>query len=176
MLLRLNLQTLAASVLFITGLHAYNVQVINKCAAVKNMMALQQMSGAIIPLSKSVSVASGRQTSFSIPFKAKGVKITAHGEYSNHWQVQSLAEFGYAAGWAGGPSAGIAYDVSVMTGSSEGVTIRPWKAGCQTKSCPNVRSCPADQGWTNPNQSNIGSPADTVCYNGETDFTVTFCG
>ena len=29
--------------------------------------------------------------------------------------------------------------------------------------------------WTNPDQTGDGSPADTVCYKGKTDFRVEFC-
>lgn len=35
--------------------------------------------------------------------------------------------------------------------------------------------CPVDQGWTDPKQVNIGSPAGTACYKGKMDFKVVFC-
>lgn len=132
----------------------------------------QQVNFVISPLSNSVSVRPGGETTFNVPVTDIGVFVSAHGEYSNQFQVQTRAEFGYAE-WPG--VKGIAYNLSLMTGALEGLKIQPTRSDCAVKSCPDVNNCPADQGWTNPNQAAIGSPADTGCYNGPTDFIVTFC-
>ncbi|KAI7530677.1 hypothetical protein KC331_g14539, partial [Hortaea werneckii] len=61
-----------------------------------------------------------------------------------------------------------------------GVKIEPLDNGngsgeCDVKVCTEQNGFPLSQCWTNPDQTSDGSPADTVCYKGKTDFKVTFC-
>ena len=72
---------------------------------------------------------------------------------------------------------GTAYDLSVMEGSdpSIGIAVQPLAgASCPDKTCL-PWDCPPGQGWTNPDQVDAGSPGDTVCYQGNTNFRVIWC-
>jgi len=91
------------------------------------------------------------------------------------WNPQALFEFGYSE-YAG--QSGTAYDLSLMQGSdpSIGLSVNPLGGGpsCPSKSC-SPTNCPPGQGWTNPDQVDEGSPGDTVCYQGQQNFEVTWC-
>lgn len=69
----------------------------------------------------------------------------------------------------------------MMQGSDQkvGVKIEPLANGNGSEDCE-VKYCmlgflPLHMCWTDPDQVADGSPADTVCYKGKTDFKVTFC-
>lgn len=80
-----------------------------------------------------------------------------------------------------------------MGKSAPGMMVVPANGQCETKICDTVKGYPVDQVniprlssyliplltplmcWTDPSQANQGSPADTGCYHGPTDFTVTYC-
>lgn len=138
----------------------------------------------MIEMSKPLNIESKKSSIIDAPYKALGMRLSGHAEWGTggQWKAQALFEFGYAAMEYGGASlAGSAYDASVMKGSDAdiGVAIYPIDNGkgsksCESKSCSSW-NCPADQGWTEPEQVNNGSPADTVCYKGKTDFKVVYC-
>ena len=109
------------------------------------------------------------------PFRDLGMRLSGHTEWGTdrQWDAQALFEFGYAE-YMG--KSGTAYDLSVMKGSDAdvGIGAYPLRDGkgsgnCKSKSCF-PWSCPMDQGWTDESQWQQGSPADTVCYFGKTDF------
>ena len=103
------------------------------------------------------------------------MRLSGHAEWGTggQWSPQALFEFGYSE-YAG--QKGTAYDLSVMEGSDGniGIGAYPHNKKCPSKTCF-PWDCPADQGWTSPGQTSIGSPADTVCYHGKTAFKVVFC-
>ena len=138
---------------------------------------LEQISSSfqIIQMSTPQNVATGQTVTIQAPFHASGMRISGNGEWdlSRQWKAQALFEFGYPT-YAG--QEGTAYDLSVMQGSEGNIGIGAWptNGACEGKICL-PWDCSPSQGWTNPKQVDIGSPADTVCYQGKTDFTVVFC-
>jgi hypothetical protein len=130
----------------------------------------------MIQKSKPVNIHSGHKHTIHAPFKATGMRLSGHAEWgtAGQWSPQALFEFGYSE-YAG--QKGTAYDLSVMEGSDAdiGIGVYPHDKNCPSKTCF-PWDCPADQGWTSPGQTSLGSPADTVCYAGhKTAFKVVFC-
>ena len=125
--------------------------------------------------SKPVTIPSGDSHTIRAPFKATGMRLSGHAEWGaeGQWQPQALFEFGYSTY---GGQHGTAYDLSVMEGSDGdiGVGAYPKNDACEAKTCF-PWDCEPSQGWTSPGQTDLGSPADTVCYQGKTDFKVVFC-
>lgn len=130
--------------------------------------------------SKPTNVKPKQMHTIHAPYRDLGIRLSGHAEWgtARQWEVQALFEFGY--GQYGGKE-GTAYNLSVMEGSDKdvGVGVYPIPNGkgsgkCQSKTCF-PWNCPLSQGWTNPDQIKDGSPADTVCYEGKTDFKVVFC-
>ena len=119
-----------------------------------------------------VSIAAGSSGSIAAPYQGIGMRLsaTADGGAAAQWNAQALFEFGYSS--FNGQD-GTAYDLSVM-GGDVGVSVQPDNTACPSKICT-PSDCSADQGWTNPDQVDVGSPADTVCYHGKTNFQVTWC-
>jgi hypothetical protein len=130
--------------------------------------------------SKPVNIAHKQMHTIVALYKDLGMRLSGHAEWgtSRQWAHQALFEFGYSEYKGIG---GSAYNLSVMEGSDMdvGVGVYPIPNGNGSKQCPSKTcfpwDCPLDQGWTNPDQTKNGSPADTVCYHGKTDFKVVFC-
>lgn len=127
-----------------------------------------------------VNLAHGESHTFHPRFHAIGMRLAGHAErgVDGQWMNQALFEFGYSK-YAG--KEGTAYDVSIMEGSDRDIGVgaypisNPKGSGkCRDFTCF-PWYCPPNQGWTKPEQDRLGSPADTVCYEGKTDFKVVFC-
>jgi hypothetical protein len=114
------------------------------------------------------------------PYNDIGMRLSGHAEWGTdrQWEHQALFEFGYSQ-YNG--QDGTAYNLSLMTGTDLdiGLGAYPISNGNGSDQCPSKTcfpwDCPLAQGWTNPDQTKDGSPADTVCYKGKTDFKVVFC-
>jgi hypothetical protein len=154
----------------------FTLHVRNQCHFEKQV-ALYQITSSFQMLQRSTptNISPGQTIDIQAPFYDSGMRLSGHAERGTAWQwnAQALFEFGYST-YAGND--GTAYDLSVMQGSDGDIGIGAWPANgaCEGKICF-PWDCRADQGWTNPDQVDIGSPADTVCYHGKTDFTVVFC-
>jgi hypothetical protein len=159
----------------------FKLIVVNKCKWTKQF-ALYQITSSFEMLQKStpINIPTGGSQTIMAPFQASGMRLSGHAEWgtAGQWKAQAMFEFGHSE-YAG--VQGTAYDLSVMTGSDANIGIRVFPIAngrgsgtCRIKACA-PWNCPAAQGWTNPNQVNVGSPADTVCYHGKTGFRVVFC-
>ncbi|KAK5135601.1 hypothetical protein LTR08_005081 [Meristemomyces frigidus] len=163
------------------GPETFQLRVWNNCKFVKEV-ALYQITGDFQMLQKSrpTNIQPGKRVIMNAPYKAAGMRLSGHAEWgvAGQWKPQALFEFGYST-YAG--TDGTAYDLSVMQGSDGdiGIGAYPSANGRGSQSCPAKTCfpwhCPHNQGWTNRDQVNIGSPADTVCYKGKTDFKIVFC-
>ncbi|KAF7190499.1 hypothetical protein HII31_08213 [Pseudocercospora fuligena] len=159
----------------------FKIHVWNNCPFQKQV-ALYQVTGAfkMVQMSKPTNIASKKSLTIPAPYKALGMRLSGHAEWGTdaQWNVQALFEFGYSE-YMG--QDGTAYNLSVMEGSDKdiGIGAYPVPNGKGSKQCPSKTcfpwNCPLSQGWTNPDQVKDGSPADTVCYKGKTDFKVVFC-
>ena len=125
------------------------------------------------------NIAPGQTATLKAPFTAIGQRLTANAQEgpSNVFEAQSLFEFGYSS-WNG--LTGTSYDLSLMAGAQIGMAVDVLDNGngsgsCESKICVDPNNCATSQAWTDPDQVNIGSPADTTCYKGKTDFKVTLC-
>lgn len=162
------------------GGDTFGIHVVNQCSSAKTVgifgvsssYQAEQYGGTAV-------IQPGGTHVLQAPFHGIGLRLTANAQEgkSNVFQAQSLFEFGYSS-YAG--QEGTSYDISLMAGSQIGMAVKVLDNGngsgsCESKSCPSPSNCPASQGWTDPNQVNIGSPADTTCYKGKTDFQVTLC-
>ena len=130
--------------------------------------------------SPTITLAHGKSHILRPHFHAIGMRLAGHAELgvNGQWIPQALFEFGYSS-YAG--RQGTAYDVSIMEGSDKDIGVGVWpmsnghgSGGCKQFVCW-PWNCPPSQGWTDPGQTSLGSPADTVCYEGKTDFKVVFC-
>jgi hypothetical protein len=154
----------------------FTLHVRNQCRWVKQV-ALYQITPSfqMVQRSNPTNINPGQKIDIQAPFYDSGMRLSGHAERGTAWQwnAQALFEFGHSS-YNG--QDGTAYDLSVMQGSDGDIGIGAWPANgaCEGKICF-PWDCRPDQGWTNPNQVNQGSPADTVCYYGKTDFTVVFC-
>lgn len=119
-----------------------------------------------------LTIASGSKGSIAAPYQGIGMRLSASaGEgTAAQWDAQALFEFGYST-YNG--IAGTAYDLSVMGGTT-GLAVYPANKQCPSKVCTASDSSP-DQCWTNADQVDAGSPADTVCYYGKSNFRVVWC-
>ena len=164
----------------------FNINVYNNCPWTKQF-ALYQIDGAfnMIERSKPVNIASKKMQTIVAPYKDLGMRLSGHAEWgtAGQWKHQALFEFGYSEFKSpdGITNVGSAFNLSVMEGSDKDIGIGSYpipngngSGKCLSKTCF-PWDCPLDQGWTNPDQTKDGSPADTVCYHGETDFKVVFC-
>jgi len=161
--------------------NTFNINVWNNCPFTKQF-ALYQITGSfqMLERSKPVNIAPKKMHTIAAPYKDLGIRLSGHAEWgtAGQWKTQALVEFGYSE-YAG--KDGTAYNLSVMEGSDGdiGVGVYPIPNGKGSKQCLSKTcfpwQCPLDQGWTNPDQIKDGSPADTVCYHGKTDFKVVFC-
>lgn len=159
----------------------FNINVWNNCPFTKQF-GLYQITGnfQMLERSKPTNIAPKQKHTFVAPYKDLGMRLSGHAEWgtAGQWKTQALFEFGYSQ-YAG--QDGTAYNLSVIDGSDKdiGVSVYPIPNGNGSKQCPSKIcfpwDCPLNQGWTNPDQTKDGSPADTVCYHGKTDFKVVFC-
>lgn len=169
-----------------TDSNTFQIQIHNNCPFPKQF-ALYQITSSFAMLEKSspINIPSKASSTISAPYLETGMRLSGHAEWgtSRQWNAQALFEFGYSdITYAGQRLQGTAYDASVMTGSDAdiGIGIYPLPNGkgsaksCVSKTCF-PWDCPAEQGWTDPKQVDLGSPADTVCYKGKMDFKVVFC-
>lgn len=156
----------------------FNIEVCNQCSSTKHF-GLYKVSGSfqMVESSESVTIASNGTQTITAPYKDIGLRLSGHAEWGTggQWKAQALAEFGYSQM---GDLDGTAYNLSLMEGceSDVGLAVYPQNTSddCPDKKCyPD--NCDSSQGWTNPDQTQDGSPADTVCYHGKTDFKVVFC-
>ena len=157
------------------------LEVWNNCHFVKEV-ALYQLTPAFKMLQKSnpTNIHPGQHLTIHAPFKEIGMRLSGHAEWGTdrQWRAQALFEFGHSTH---ADVDGTAYDLSVMEGSDGDIGIGAYPSAngkgsqyCESKTCF-PWDCPHDQGWTNPDQVNLKSPADTVCYHGKTDFKIVFC-
>ncbi|WPH01267.1 Hypothetical protein R9X50_00410500 [Acrodontium crateriforme] len=119
------------------------------------------------------NIPSGTTSNFSAPYYEVGLRLATN---QDQFLAQDLFEFGYSQYTPAGGSTieGTAYDISMFAGTTEGMRATPANTNCPTKTCTSS-SCAKDQAWTDANDYELGSPADTTCYYGKTDFTVEFC-
>ena len=154
----------------------FKIHVLNNCADDKSF-ALYQIDASfnMAEMSTPKTIAAGMASAIDAPYTALGMRLSATADQGAdaQWDPQALFEFGYSE-YAGQP--GTAYDLSVMEGSPPGigVAVYPHQSECPTKVC-SPEDCAPGQGWTNPDQVNAGSPGDTVCYYGKTNFRVVWC-
>lgn len=160
------------------GGDTFNIEIQNNCPSTKNFGLYQVASGfSMQEKSKTVTIDQNSTETIAAPYKDIGLRLSGHAEWGigGQWKVQALAEFGFSQY---GDLEGTAYNLSLMEGCEEdvGVAIYPQS---NNDDCPNKKcypgNCSEDQGWTNPGQTSSGSPADTVCYHGKTNFKVVFC-
>lgn len=161
--------------------NTFNINVWNNCPFTKQF-ALYHVTGSfqMLERSKPVNITPKKMHTITAPYKDLGLRLSGHAEWgtAGQWKTQALVEFGYSE-YAG--KDGTAYNLSIMEGSDGdiGVGVYPLPNGKGSKQCLSKTcfpwQCPLDQGWTNPDQVKDGSPADTVCYHGKTDFKVVFC-
>lgn len=162
--------------------NTFNIEIQNQCADTKHF-GLYSVTGSfqMVEKSEAVTIATNGTETIKAPFDGLGLRLSGHAEWGTggQWKTQALAEFGYSQM---GDMDGTAYNLSLMEGCEAdiGVAIYPQVQGesyadeCPSKKCyPD--NCDLSQGWTNPDQTSNGSPADTVCYHGKTDFKVVFC-
>ncbi|KYG41976.1 hypothetical protein M433DRAFT_147199 [Acidomyces richmondensis BFW] len=148
---------------------SFNLTIINGCAQTQTVGIYQVTSDFTINMiSHPIVLSPGAVGLIQAPFYQTGLRLSAK---RNQWVAQTLFEFGYST-WSN--LSGTAYDLSVMPGSELGISVKPSNPNCPSKTCL-LDNCPLDQGWTNPDQVNLGSPANSVCYHGITNFEVTFC-
>lgn len=156
----------------------FQLHVVNECKWTKQV-ALYQVTRdfKMVQRSRPRNIASGKHTIINARFHAKGMRLSGYAEWgtAGQWKTQALFEFGHST-YAG--KEGTAYNLSVMEGSDGDIGIGAYPIGrdatCPAKTCF-PWYCPPSQGWTHPNQVKDGSPADTVCYKGKTNFKVVFC-
>ena len=155
------------------GGDTFEISVHNKCADDLEFGIFQVSSSfAMNTISTPVKIASGSKGSIPAPYQGIGMRLsgTAGAGAAAQWNAQALFEFGYSV-YNG--MDGTAYDLSVM-GGDDGVAVYPENKQCPSKVCTST-GCAPGQGWTDPAQVNAGSPADTVCYHGKTNFKVVWC-
>ena len=154
----------------------FSIQVNNNCGFSKSAGLFQLTpSFQAISMSNVVNLNPGGSTTFQAPYTAIGMRLSGLADQGTAAQFtpQALFEFGYSSY---GSEQGTAYNLSLMSGSADdtGIAVYPANPACESKSC-SPGNCPADQGWTSPSQDMEGSPADTTCYYGPTNFVVVFC-
>lgn len=154
----------------------FPIHITNNCGSDKSF-ALYQITPefAMNQMSASRNIPNGETHTIHAPFDAIGLRLSGNADWpiGDQWNAQGLAEFG-ASTYNG--QSGTAYDLSFMPGSDEniGISITPENSACEAKSCYPA-TCSLSQAWTNEDQTSDGSPADTVCYQGQTGFNVVWC-
>ncbi|WPH03452.1 Hypothetical protein R9X50_00633200 [Acrodontium crateriforme] len=147
----------------------FNIKVINSCAHDQPIGVFRiNPDFSTSTLTPMTTIASGQSHNLTVPYKEIGLRIATN---ENQFTAQPLFEFGYS-GW--GDVEGTAYDLSMMSGLITGMKATPANPLCEAKQCDSL-ICKLASAWTNADQTADGSPADTVCYHGKTDFTVEYC-
>lgn len=156
--------------------NTFNIEITNNCGSSKDF-GIYEISSSFqaIQTCDPITIGQNETNTLAAPYNGVGLRLSAHAELglAGVWLPQALFEFGYSE-YNG--LHGTAYDISIMEGSNDdvGLAVYPSKSQCPSKKCsPN--DCDLSQGWTNPDQIQDGSPADTVCYDGKMDFKVVFC-
>ncbi|KAK3673800.1 hypothetical protein LTR78_006354 [Recurvomyces mirabilis] len=175
------LTTMAAEAAADTG-ETFHLEVTNNCPFVKEVGLYTVTSDfQMLQMSPPTNMPPGHEIVIAAPFKAIGMRLTGHAEWGSAggWKPQALFEFGYAAYQ---DVEGTAYDLSLMEGSDHdiGMSAAPVENGQGSGTCRSLKcypwDCPGNQGWLDPNQSDVGDAApDTVCYKGKTDFKIVYC-
>ena len=151
-----------------------SIQVHNLCTEDKTFGIFQIAAYQMQRISMPVLIPRNHHANLTADIKSKGLRLsaTAEEDLKAQWRHQALFEFGYST-YKG--KEGTAYDISIMEGSSPniGIQVKPDNSLCATKIC-SPKNCPPSQGWTNENQTQLGSPADAVCYESNTGFRVKF--
>jgi hypothetical protein len=160
----------------------FNINVWNNCPFTKQFALYQIIypEYKMIERSTPVNISPKQMHTIVAPYNDIGMRLSGHAEWGTdrQWEHQALFEFGYSQ-YNG--QDGTAYNLSLMTGTDLdiGLGAYPISNGNGSDQCPSKTcfpwGCPLAQGWTNPDQTKDGSPADTVCYKGKTDFEVVFC-
>ena len=159
----------------------FRLHVWNNCPWTKQVAIYGVTSDfEMIQHSEPTNIESGHEHIIMAPYYGIGLRLSGHAEWGTdgQWTNQALFEFGYSE-YDG--KAGTAYDVSIMAGSETNIGLGAYpidngrgSGSCRSQTCF-PWYCPPDQGWTNPDQADLGSPADTVCYEGKTDFKIVWC-
>ncbi|KAK3055936.1 hypothetical protein LTR09_003170 [Extremus antarcticus] len=152
----------------------FRIHVWNNCPWTKQFAIYGvDSSFNMIQYTDPVNIKTGHKKIINAPYYGVGLRLSGHAEWGTdgQWVNQALFEFGYSKYLE---VEGTSYDVSIMMtpapGSEPdiGLGAYPIDNGRGSASCRSFTCfpwyCPPDQGWTNPDQINIGSPADTVCY------------
>lgn len=156
----------------------FNIEICNNCPATKQF-GIYQVSGSfqMNQMCDPVSIDSNSTQTIQAPYKGIGMRLSGHADWGTggQWAAQALFEFGYSE-YNG--LEGTAYDLSLMEGTDSDIGLAVYPStdseDCPSKVC-HPGDCDASQGWTSPDQVSSGSPADTVCYHGKTNFKVVFC-
>jgi len=144
----------------------------------KSFQIFYAPSGTVmIPWTAPTEIPSGQVGQLLSDFYWTGMRLSGHGEWTDQFQEQALFEWSYSTA---GDADGTFWDLSMMLTDNNahdpGVGIGAWP---RTLNCPGKIcwpwAAPLDQCWTNPDQDQIGSPANLGCYQGVVDFDVTYC-
>ena len=155
----------------------FNIHVLNNCPDDKSFGIFEINSDfQMAQHGNSVDIQAGQAATIKAPYSGLGMRLSATADLGcdAQWDPQALFEFGYTA-FMGGE--GTAYNLSLMKGTdpSIGLAVYPHESQCAVKSCADPNNCPLDQAWTDPDQTEDGSPADTTCLYGKTNFRVVWC-
>lgn len=154
----------------------FDLTVYNNCSTSKTF-GLYQISSSfeMTQMSDPVAIASGGVSVIEASFTAIGMRLSATADQGTdaQWDAQTLFEFGYSAY---SDLTGTAYDLSVMEGvaDGDGIAAYPATSACPSKICTTL-GCALAEAWTDADQTSDGSPADTVCYEGNQNFKVVWC-
>jgi hypothetical protein len=155
------------------GGDTFDITINNNCGSDMSFGIYQvSASFSMNTISEPVAIPAGSNGTLEAPYQGIGMRVSGSADESaaSQWTAQALFEFGYSA-FNG--IEGTAYDLSVM-GGDNGLAVYPENTQCPSKVCTPT-DCALDQGWTNQDQVEDGSPADTVCYHGKTNFYVVWC-
>ena len=157
-----------------------NLFIHNMCKDTKTFAIYQVSQGQMLLRSSKLPLAYDSNGTLRSSYKLEGVRLSSNGDWplDMHWSSQSLFEYGYST-YAG--LEGVAYDLSMIGDSQElvGIAVQPLENGRGSGECPAKICIPGEcdptRGWTHETQEAAGSPADTACFKGSTDFKVTYC-
>ncbi|KAK5116694.1 hypothetical protein LTR62_007368 [Meristemomyces frigidus] len=163
----------------------FNLNVWNNCKFVKEVVVYTVLQPAweMVEVSTPTNIQPGAELTIPVPFHGTGMRLSGHAEWgvAGGWRPQALFEFGYSS-YSG--AEGTAYDLSLMQGSDPDIGMGVWpienghgSGQCKQDVCfPWSCGANGNQGWLNPDQSDVGDAApDTVCYKGKTDFKIVYC-
>jgi len=149
----------------------FTISVVNNCSHTIHA-ATYSMSDAFIISQESATHVIEPDCSANVTtnYYGTGMRLSPNANLSlaEQYLPQAMFEYGYSAAMG---VAGTAYDISMMGLVGPGMEVVPANPQCEKKCCTTT-SCSIEQGWTSATQA---WGADTTCYYGQTDFTVTFC-